>query len=152
MATAHLLYGYIGAGKTTLAMQLERELPAVRFTPDSWMVRLFGHDPPEADFRSRTQAVIELLEPLWTQCLACGADVVLDYGFWRRCERDRARRLAAQAGADVRLHVLACEDAEAARRIEMRNADPASSLFIAPATYRALKARLEPAGDDELGC
>jgi SpoVK/Ycf46/Vps4 family AAA+-type ATPase len=32
MATAHLLHGYIGVGKTTLARRLEDELSAVRFT------------------------------------------------------------------------------------------------------------------------
>ena len=32
MATAHLIYGYLGAGKTTFAKKLERELPAIRFS------------------------------------------------------------------------------------------------------------------------
>jgi predicted kinase len=34
MATAHLIHGFLGAGKTTLARQLERELPAIRFGAD----------------------------------------------------------------------------------------------------------------------
>jgi adenylate kinase family enzyme len=38
MATAHLLNGYLGVGKTTLARRLEHELPAVRFTHDEWMI------------------------------------------------------------------------------------------------------------------
>jgi predicted kinase len=33
------------------------------------------------------------------RCLALGGDVVLDCGFWRRDERDRARRLAGECGA-----------------------------------------------------
>lgn len=41
MATAHLIHGYIGAGKTTFARRLETELPAVRFTHDEGMARFF---------------------------------------------------------------------------------------------------------------
>jgi predicted kinase len=32
-----------------------------------------------------------------------GLDVVLDLNFWTRAERDRARRLAAEAGATAAL-------------------------------------------------
>jgi predicted kinase len=31
MPTAHLIHGYLGAGKTTFARQLERDIPAIRF-------------------------------------------------------------------------------------------------------------------------
>jgi len=40
MPTAHLIHGYLGAGKTTFARQLERNIPAIRFSHDEWMVRL----------------------------------------------------------------------------------------------------------------
>ena len=46
MPTAHLIHGYLGAGKTTFARQLERDIPAIRFSHDEWMVRLYGDDPP----------------------------------------------------------------------------------------------------------
>ena len=42
MATAVLIYGYIGAGKTTLARRLERNRPAVRFSSDEWVAGLYG--------------------------------------------------------------------------------------------------------------
>ena len=46
MPTVHMIHGYLGAGKTTLARRLEREAPAIRFTHDEWMARLYGIDPP----------------------------------------------------------------------------------------------------------
>lgn len=150
MATAHLVFGYIGAGKTTLARRLEREQRAVRFTPDEWMARLFGDDPPAAIFQETSAAILELLEPVWTRCLVLGVDVVLDYGFWRRSERDHARSLAERLGAKAVLYQVACGDAEARRRIGARNGAGDRSLYIAPATFEALKARVEPLGADEV--
>jgi predicted kinase len=149
MATAHLLFGYLGSGKTTFAKRLEVEHGAVRFTPDEWMVRLFGHDPPAESFSEKADAILELLEPLWTRCLSLGLDVVLDYGFWRRKERDEVRALVEVGGATACLYRLQCPDDEARRRIEARNHADDCSLYIAPATYDALWRRFEPLDVDE---
>jgi predicted kinase len=131
-----------------LAKRLEAEHKAVRFTPDEWMARLFGDDPPAESFPEKAEAILELLEPLWTRCLSLGLDVVLDYGFWRRKERDEVRALVERLGARACLYRLQCPDDEARRRIHARNhAD--HSLFIAPATYDALRSRFEPLGIDE---
>jgi predicted kinase len=46
MPAAHLIHGFLGAGKTTFARELERNIPAIRFSHDEWMVRLYGIDPP----------------------------------------------------------------------------------------------------------
>ena len=44
----HLLAGLNGSGRTLLARALERRRPAVRFTLDEWMLRLYGlrYDDP----------------------------------------------------------------------------------------------------------
>ena len=49
-ATALLIHGYLGAGKTTLARRLEVEQAASRFTHDEWMRSLYDDDPPEPRF------------------------------------------------------------------------------------------------------
>ncbi|MGH7022100.1 MAG: AAA family ATPase [Caulobacteraceae bacterium] len=150
MPTAHMIHGFLGAGKTTLARQLELELAAVRFTPDEWMARLFGEDPSVVIFQEKASAIVELMEPLWTGCLSRGVDVVLDFGFWHRDERDHVRRLAAASGAETRLYAMECLDEEAWRRIEARNGADERSLYIAPATFELLKERFEPLGADEV--
>lgn len=149
MPTAHLIFGFIGSGKTALARRLESRHDAVRFTPDEWMARLFGEDPPAETFQARAAAILDLMQPIWLRCLTLGVDVVLDFGFWSRAERDHARALIAGAGASATLWALDIADEEARRRIELRNVAPDRSLFIAPATYDALKARVEPLGPDE---
>jgi predicted kinase len=149
MATAHLLFGYLASGKTTFAKQLEVKHDAVRFTPDEWMARLFGDDPPEESFAERAEAILQLLEPLWMRCLSLGVDVVLDYGFWGRKERDDVRATVERLGANACLYRLHCPDAEARRRIDVRNRADHRSLHIAPATYDALRSRFEPLQADE---
>ena len=149
MPTAHLIHGYLGAGKTTFAKRLEADLPALRFSHDDWMSRLYGEDPPEADFAENHRRVWDLMGTLWPRALALGMDVVLDLGFWRRAERDRARELARAAGAEVHLYSLGCSDEVAWARIEARNRDLDGSLLITRDTFEVLKARFEPLGSDE---
>lgn len=149
MPTAHLLFGFPGSGKTTLANRLEIERRAVRFTPDEWMARLFGDDPPAATFQYQAAAILDIMQPIWIRCLSLGIDVVLDFGFWSRAERDRVRDLVKDIGATPILWAVSCSDDEARRRIALRNAAPHHSLYIAPATFDLLRARVEPLAMDE---
>ena len=150
MPTAHMIHGYLGAGKTTFARRLEQELPAIRFSHDEWMARLYGIDPPVEQFADYGSRVSAQIDSLWPRCLELGLDVVLDLNFWTRRGRDATRMKARSLGAAVRLYRLTCPDELAWHRIERRNAslDP-SSLFIARNTFEVLRARFEPLDPDE---
>jgi predicted kinase len=153
MPTVHLIHGYLGVGKTTYARQLERQMRAVRFSPDEWLTRLYGDDPPAERFDDFMTRVFDIANEQWQAVVRCGVDVILDYGFWTRSWRDEARRRAAALGAEVRLHALSCPDELARQRIRARNADLQGSVFVADATYDVLRPRFQPLGDDELaGC
>ena len=105
--TVHLLCGLPGAGKTTLARQLEAGLPAVRFSLDEWMLRLY----PDLHFASgnygRLAETCKLL--IWDaarQVLEGGTDVVLDWNQWSRERRAVWAGRAAAAGAAVVVHYV----------------------------------------------
>ena len=149
MATAHLIHGFLGVGKTTLARRLEQDIPAIRFSHDEWMTRLYGDDPPVEHFAEFYRRVSEVLEEVWPRCLQLGADVVLDFGCWTRWERDAWRSKIAAIGGPARLYRVTCSEDEPWRRIEKRNTDLRGSLYIARNTFEVLKHRFEPLGSDE---
>lgn len=58
--------------------------------------------------------------------------------------------MAARSGASTRLHYLRCHDEVAWARVERRNQDlPGTSIRMARNPFDALKAKLEPLGEDE---
>ena len=69
MATIHLLHGFTGAGKSTFAKKLESEIRAIRFSPDEWMVKLYGNNPPEEKFAEYFQNVESLIWQVSSQVL-----------------------------------------------------------------------------------
>jgi predicted kinase len=150
MPTLHLLHGIVGSGKTTLARRLERELPAVRFSPDEWMVALHGTNPPEALFRMQRERILALVWEQVGRVLRAGADVVFDGGFWTRASRDEARRRARELGVECRLHAVTCRVAEARRRTLARTAALSpGTLEITGETFDLLLKEVEPLGPDE---
>lgn len=148
--TLHLVHGLLGSGKTTLARRLERELPAVRFTHDEWMVTLHGTNPPEAVFRPQAERIWTLIWLHAARVLRAGADVVIDGGFWTRASRDEARRRAEESGVPAKFYAMRCTIEEARRRVLARTAAmPEGALEITGPTFDLLAAKLEPIGADE---
>jgi predicted kinase len=147
--TAHLVHGYLGAGKTTFAKNLAERTGAVRYSPDELMVARHGHDPPARQFYEYLGRIYAEVNAEWPRTLAVGRDVVLDFGFWTRAWRDAARTRARDAGAAAKLYFVRCSEATARARCLRRNERPEGSLFIAENTFDALKSRFEPLGSDE---
>lgn len=106
-STVHLLCGLPGAGKTTLARQLESGLPAVRFSLDEWMLRLYPDLHFAAGDYGKLAETCKLL--IWDtarQVLEGGTDVVLDWNQWSRERRAAWAGRAEAAGAAVVLHYV----------------------------------------------
>lgn len=60
MATLFLICGLPGAGKTTLAKQLENEYSAFRLCPDEWIAQILA-DPNDIAELDRLRSPVESL-------------------------------------------------------------------------------------------
>src|SRR5436190_3281366 len=88
VATLHLMVGLPCSGKTTLAQKLEREQSALRLTVDEWHIQLFGQDAEESEHNARHSLIEAMLWNIASRALELGTNVILDYGFWARAERE----------------------------------------------------------------
>ncbi len=132
MATLHLMVGLPCSGKTTLARRLEVERAALRLTPDEWQLRLFGQDAEAPEHDTRHGLIEAMLWDIAAQALVLGTNVILDYGFWAREEREDLRSRARQLGASSEIHFLDTPTDELLRRLAARNAQPAPGAFYIP--------------------
>ena len=77
--------------------------------------------------------------------LSLGVNVILEFGFWSRRERDDFRSRAAALGSETKLHFLDVPRDELLRRLELRNA------ALPPDTFHVDDADLVAAGQLEPG-
>ncbi|HMQ31805.1 MAG TPA: AAA family ATPase [Chloroflexaceae bacterium] len=132
MATLHLMVGLPCSGKTTLARKLEYSCSALRLTPDEWHVRLFGQDAEDPAHDARHSLIEALLWEVASRALVLGTNVILDYGFWAREEREDYRSRARQLGASSEVHFLDVPPEELLRRLARRNAQRSRTAFYIP--------------------
>jgi predicted kinase len=143
-----LLCGLPGAGKTTLAKQLEASMPAVRLCTDEWMCAL-DLDLFDEGHRDRVDVLT------WAHAqvlLQAGLSIILDAsGLWLRSERDEKRLQARTLGVLVELHYLAVPFDVLVQRVARRTRD--SVPGTAPVTEEHLRAwqpRFSPPDAEEL--
>jgi hypothetical protein len=119
-----LMCGVAGSGKSTHAKELERQ-GWLRLSIDVEAWRRGHREMPlpvelTDDIRARQREVL-------VTAVRAGRDVVVDYSFWSRTQRDDYRQLARGAGAEVAVHYCPVTASTAHRRIAERNAGPRSA-------------------------
>jgi predicted kinase len=120
------------SGKTTLAKQLEQERSALRLTPDEWQVALFGQDAEEPEHDARHSLIEAMLWKIAGRALELGTNVILDFGFWAREEREDYRLRAKRLGASSEVHFLDVPKDELLRRLAVRNSQRPHGSFHIP--------------------
>ncbi len=129
MATLYLMVGLPCSGKTTLAKKLERERSAIRLTADEWQIGLFGQDATEPEHDARHSFIESMLWNIASRALELGTNVILDFGFWAREEREDYRLRAKRLGASSEVHFLDMPAEELLRRLAVRNSQPSQESF-----------------------
>lgn len=147
MAAIHLICGFIGFGKTTYAKQLERDLPAVRFTHDEIMLKRYGRVPN--GFQEKYQLIDNYIKEEAAKLVKIGKNVILDYGFWSRETRAGYYQWAKNLTNDVYFHAVICDISLAKQRALERSKTDTDALYIDEACFETRLKRFEPLTEDE---
>ena len=152
-AIVYLLCGLTGSGKTSHAKRLEAG-GAVRLSVDEEVYARhgrYGVDYPMSEYFDRERPVVEELPRRLVELVESGHDVVLDYGLWRRSDRDAYKRLVEAHGGRWRLLYFKVDPQVLRQRLADRNrrAD-ANALMVTPSALEDFIARFdEPVGEGE---
>lgn len=111
-----IVCGLPGSGKTTYARQLETKLDTIRLCADEWMASL-GIDLWDEPSREQIEA---LQWQFGQKLLALGLTLVVEWGTWRKSERDALRLRARELGAAVELHYLSASVDDLFERVRRR--------------------------------
>jgi predicted kinase len=148
--SVHLMCGLVAAGKTTLARQLAEELPALRFSRDEWMIRLYALSYDDPRYVEQLDPCTELIWDMAVRALRLRVNVLLDWNHWSRQRRADALDRARTAGFDAVLHFLDVPLDTAIRRARQRlSTQPAGAHRIDEAAVRHFATIFEPPTDDE---
>ncbi len=115
----YLLCGLPGSGKTTFAKQLECD-GVIRYTLDEELFKLYGSDfSPEKyqEYESATKK--HILDQLGSNIKAKRA-IVLDWGFWRRSEREQVKKVIQDLGAEWKLLYFKADVVALWQRVQLR--------------------------------
>jgi len=120
------------SGKTTKAKKLEKELSALRLTPDDWHVTLFGHDVHDPDHDKRHGLIEDMLWEIAQRTLSLGTNIILDFGFWAKEEREYFRSEAKKIGARSEIVFMDVDKEELLKRVRIRNKDLTNKIHYIP--------------------
>lgn len=149
MAKLIMICGGLCCGKTTYA----EAQGGVILSIDALMLALFGPDAGEMhdEYARRAKAYLHYQT---LSLLEAGVDVILDWGFWTRAERDETRALYERRGFAVSLHALDIPEETWRERVAKRNAavraGRASAYYVEEGLAAKFRARYEKPEDGEV--
>lgn len=147
-----ILCGRVAAGKTALAAHWKQETGAAVLSCDDLMLTVFDGCLGEAHDRTAMKCLTYLFS-LAVQLDGLELDVVLDYGFWLRAERDAARAYLGARGVPHQLVLVEVPESVRRARLAARNVRLQTAqgrvYRIEGALLTRMDAKFEPPGPDE---
>lgn len=133
MAKVFMICGKICSGKSTYAQQLRVKNHAALLSVDEITLALFGQYCGEKhdDYVERTQ---NYLFDKSLELISVGINVVLDWGFWMKEERDFAREFYKSREIECEFHYIDISDETWKARLNKRNsailAEETSAYYV----------------------
>ena len=153
MANVYILCGKICSGKSTYSQQLRKDKKAVILSVDDITLTLLGQNGGDT-----LDVYVEKLEQYFFQksveIVETGINVVLDWGFWTKTERDFAKQFYGSRGIEYEFHYISINDEEWYRRLEKRNKDvlekKSDAYYVDEGLAEKFKSIFEIPGKDEI--
>lgn len=120
MAKVVMTCGKICSGKSTYAAKLCSELNGVILSIDELTLALFNNEAGDK-FDMYVERARSYLYKQSVRLIRAGVNVVLDWGFWTKAEREYAKRFYDSEGIEHELHYLSIDDELWKKRINGRN-------------------------------
>ena len=121
MSKVYLICGKICSGKTTYAKKLCKENNAILLSVDEIMLSLFDQCCGEKLHQEYEKRIKEYLFEKSLEVLEAKNDVVLDWGFWTKEERDATKEFFKSRNIDCELHYVEVSDDVWEQQINKRN-------------------------------
>jgi len=127
---AYVICGFIGAGKTTFARNLEKETGAIRVTKDEWIIKIFGNKiTSDKNFERYDKNITKLATDIAFKILKAGKDVIIDEGFWVKSQRDDIKKKILQVGAKPIFYYVESTVEKMKERVINRSKNPTKDSF-----------------------
>ena len=122
MSKVIIICGKVCAGKTVYAQKLMKETNAALLSSDEVISSLFH--PNENEHHDKIiKNVHGYLLNKSVEILGCGADVILDWGFWTKAERTHISEFYSDKNIQTQWHYLDVSQEKWLKNIEQRNQD-----------------------------
>lgn len=153
MAKVYLICGKICCGKTTYANKICVENNAVLLSVDEITLALFGQHPGDKhdEYVERTE---KYLLNKSVELISKDINVVLDWGFWTKAERESAKRFYKSRNIECELHYIDVSDKTWKSRLHKRNnavlANETSAYYVDDNLAAKFASIFEVPSEDEI--
>lgn len=120
MAKVFLICGRICSGKSTYAQQIRKKYNAVLLSVDEIMLSIFGQHVGEKH-DEYCENLQQYLYDKSLELIEAGINVILDWGFWQKDEREYAKKFYRDRSIECELHNIDVPDSVWKERIRERN-------------------------------
>lgn len=153
---AHIIFGPIGAGKSTFSLKLSKQHSAIKFSTDEWFKSLFFDDMNGMPELSWTFERISRCEAqIWSialQSINSGNDVIFDLGLQRLADRERIKLQCEEMNVEYQFYCLVADKKIRRERVVERNKGTGDSFSfpVSPEMFEITDGMFEKPNEPEL--
>lgn len=147
MAKVHIMCGKIASGKTTYAKIISEDKKAVILSVDDLMQKLYDKCPGEKQHTDSEKRVLDYFYELAADIVSKNVDAIIDFGFWKRSERSKAKEYFAGKGIKTLLYYVKVPEKTRLSQFGQRSG---ISNAMDESFREKLDAKFEEPGKDEI--